>query len=319
MRLADIVDLICSKLGQNDPNTVSVAKKYVNMRYIQIYEMATWFDSQFYYSVTMPTTGNLILSPLIDRIMAVFNTASLYSLPNVQLGTLFRSQPALFNNVSSGQPIAYNEQPPIACSQLPQTAGVLTFVSSSTQDNGLPISLFGDLAGAEYIETVTCGGTTPVNSVNSYDTPYVIAKAPTWTGTLTVKDSNSNVINTVMPYETERKYPRITSISAPVQAQVYTILFKRKVDPLINDNDTPRLRNIDNALYSYGMADMLEFLRQFPTAAAKYQSEAEQFVQEAMEVEQSQQGNVAQIIPVPTGGWGVEDWGANPWWDKQYF
>lgn len=318
MILADIVDVICKKLGQNDPATQTVCKSYVQARYLQIYDAATWFDSQFYYSVTMPVTGNLILIPIIDRIMAVFNTASLFSLPNVQLGTLFRSQPALFNNVSTGQPIAYNEQPPIACSQLPQMPGVLTFVSSSTQDNGLTISLSGDLVNAEFVETITCGGTTPVNSVYSYDTPYVIAKATTWTGILTVKDSNGNVINTIMPYETERKYPRITCQSAPVIATIFTILFKRKVDPLVNDNDPPRLRNMDNALIAYGMADMLELMRQFPTAQTKMQ-EAQQLIAEMMDIEAAQQGNIQQIIPVPTGGWGVADWGANPWYDKQYF
>lgn len=310
-----MANVICQKLGKSDPNTLNVATAYIQQRYIEIYEKEIWLDSQFMMNFTMPITGTIILSPLVDRIMAVYDTASFSALPAIQLGTLFRAQPYLIGNNSPGNTLAYNELPPVACSQLP-VPGFLTITSNSTNDNGIGFRISGDLNGAEFIETVTLGGTISVNTAFQYDTPYVNSKSLT-TGIVTVKDSAGNVINTLMPYENERKYPRIQAVSFPTVATVFTVLFKRKVDPLVDPNDTPRLRNIDNALVAYGMADMYEYMRQNQKAQSKMQ-EAQALIEQAIDIEQNQQGSIMQITPVSTGEWNRNDWEGN-YPLKQYF
>ncbi len=88
------------------------------------------------------------------------------------------------------------------------------------------------------------------------------------------------------------------------------IVGKRLLVNLENDTDVPLLRGIDNAIISFATADMLERQRQYGKAQAKVQ-EASAMLQEMIDVETKQSGNMPRVIPAVDPwplGWGFESW-----------
>jgi hypothetical protein len=75
------------------------------------------------------------------------------------------------------------------------------------------------------------------------------------------------------------------------------IVGKRTLVNLVNDGDTPIIRNIDNALIAFVTSDMLERQRQYGKAQAKVQ-EAASLLQELVKLEEQDAGNIKRIIPV---------------------
>jgi hypothetical protein len=240
----------------------------------------------------------------VDRIVGIRSNGN-RNLPQTDLATLFETDPTIFER--SGTPLLYSELPPVAVASLPAAVGQFMLASDSASDTAVQVRVQGDLNGAEQRETVTLAGTTPVATINSYDTPYIISKQPS-VGTVTVKDSSGNVIQTLFSDEHQRRQARIRLHDIPsTNPTSLLVLAKRKPKPLLNDLDTPTIRNIENALLSYTLADMLELLRQYSKAAAKAQ-EAAAFLAEARDMEANQGQRSIRIIPQDSGEWTRDDW-----------
>jgi len=306
MTLTDLATLACQKLGKSDPNTLALAKKFAQQRYLMIYDSALWLDSQILLPFTIAAgLDRFILPHYVDRIVAVRTNGNL-NIPETELGTLFQSDPTMFERI--GSPVLYSELPPIAVATLP-VAGPLTLVSNSISDTAINVRIQGDLNSVQQRETITLAGTAPVTSVYSYDTPYILSKAAS-VGTVSISDSSTNNIQTLFPDETERRHAYIRLHAAPDPSTGTTavlVLAKRKPKPLLDDLDVPTIRNIENALLSYTLADMLELLRQYSKAQLKAQ-EAGAFLSEARDLETNQGQNTVRVIPVDSGEWSRDDW-----------
>jgi hypothetical protein len=305
MTLNDLATLACQKLGKSDPNTLALAKKFAQQRYLMIYDSALWLDSQMLLSFSI-ANDRFILPHYVDRIVAVRTNGNL-NIPEAGLGTLFQADPTMFERV--GSPVLYSDLPPVAVAALPAAPGTLTLVSNSASDTAVAVRVHGDLNGVQQRETVTLAGTAPVNTISSYDTPYILSKGAS-IGTVTITDSTANVIQTLLPDENERRhaYIRIHAAPDPVTGPTaILVLAKRKPKPLLNDLDVPTIRNVENALLAYTMADMLELLRQYAKAQLKAQ-EAGSFLAEARDLERNQGQNTIRIIPVDAGEWTRDDW-----------
>jgi hypothetical protein len=80
------------------------------------------------------------------------------------------------------------------------------------------------------------------------------------------------------------------------------VVGKRQCNSLINSSDTPILRNIDNALIAFGIADMLKRDRHYAKAQQQLQ-EAQVLLQEAIALEQKQSNTPRAARPLSvTGG-----------------
>lgn len=300
--LIDLATLACQKIGKSDSDTVALAKKFVQQRYLMIYDSALWSDSQFLYSTTA-SSDKVILPHWIDRIVGVRSGSDL-NLPHTELANLFQTDPGIFER--SGSPVLYSELPPVGVLQLPSTAAALTLISNAAADSGVAVRVLGENSGVEARETVSLSGTTSVTTINSYDTPLAISK-PVTSGAITVKDSASNVLLTLGPEEFERKHPRIRLHQAPGESTSLLILAKRRPLPLLHDLDTPALRNIENALLAYVTADLLEAQRQYGKAQAKI-TEASSLLAETRDMEKNQSQKTVRIIPTEDGAWNRDDW-----------
>src|SRR6266446_10135712 len=76
----------------------------------------------------------------------------------------------------------------------------------------------------------------------------------------------------------------------PVGNYSVIIAGKKPCNPLIADSDAPILRNVDNAIKAFALADMLKRDRHY-VKAEQQRKEAQELLQEAMDLEQKQ-GNL---------------------------
>jgi len=111
---------------------------------------------------------------------------------------------------------------------------------------------------------------------------------------------------------------RIRLVQKPRETKTLTILGKLKIRVIDSDSqfqtrnltldgDKPSIYNIDNALISFGEADMLTRDRQYSKAQLMMQDAVAQ-VKVATNVEQSQAANNLQLNVVDSGEWTRDDW-----------
>jgi hypothetical protein len=96
---------------------------------------------------------------------------------------------------------------------------------------------------------------------------------------------------------------KIRFIPIPSQTVPILITGKRTFVNLVNDTDSPIIRNIDNPLIAFATADMLERQRQYGKAQAKV-SEATSLLNVMIQLETEKGGNMPRIIPFTEPDWG---------------
>lgn len=85
-------------------------------------------------------------------------------------------------------------------------------------------------------------------------------------------------------------------ITKPTVTDDILIVGKRVYTPLVNDDDEPLLRGIDNALIAYAYSDMLERERRPGTAQIALQ-EAVGMIAQMVEIETQQQTKIQRLVP----------------------
>ena len=94
-------------------------------------------------------------------------------------------------------------------------------------------------------------------------------------------------------------YCRIKPVPTPDAAGTLYVLGKLKWVAL-DDNDSPCLRGVDNALLAYVEADMLERARQYGKAQNKY-AEGKALEQVMTDIEKVQQASGSRVVPLEEG------------------
>lgn len=131
----------------------------------------------------------------------------------------------------------------------PASTGTLTIESSSAADNtsAKAVSFLVETPNGVTTESVTPTGTTPASTTNSVERILGVTKGATWTGNLTVKDSDGNTVLFLFPTEMGRSYPQLELLASPTAVDVIEYRFMRKPRTLSADNDLPDIP----APYSY--------------------------------------------------------------------
>lgn len=132
----------------------------------------------------------------------------------------------------------------------PETSGVITVVSSSALDvtyHSLVVTGFVD--GVWSRESVTVTGTTPASTTKLFDADNgierlvrVVTSASTWTGDLTITDSDGNTLSVIPAYwQDSPTYQWVELDPTPAAAITYVVRCEAKKPPLIYDSDWPDL------------------------------------------------------------------------------
>lgn len=290
MTLQELAEYVCDKVGPNDSETMALAKRMIQRRYQMIWDSHLWSDSLVLQPDLSAVNGIVTLPHKIDRIVAL--RWGQFELPPINTVNVFQLHPRMLDE--TGIPVAFVELSPVA-TLIPPLSEPMVLVSSSASDTGL-VTVRGELNGIEVEETINLNGLTPVITANSYDVALMLSKGAT-AGTVTVKSTGGLVLQTLLPGETERKHVRLKLIANPTATESLLALGKRRLSPLVNPNDTPALRSIDNALLAFAQADLLERQRQYAKAQAKV-AEAAGLMDTMRALEASQNASITRIVPV---------------------
>ena len=172
--------------------------------------------------------------------------------------------------------------------KFPNSDGALTVVSSSTADDGAnyKVRITGfNTSGVLVTEQVEMDGTTAVTTSNSYDSTLGvqrIVKEPatgvSFSGNLTIKDDDANIISTLPVWWDSPDYHWIEFHPIPGAAITYTIRAEMRKPPLVNDGDWPEFDQEYHDLLIWGVTqDLLPTLGKPTTADSHRQTFQERF------------------------------------------
>jgi hypothetical protein len=307
--LGEMVDSVCARIDSYSATTQIMVRDYLRRNYLDVYNSQLWPESLVIAQV--PRDGSEVILPeYFDQIISLRGNSQLAELVPVNEATYFGINPQIFEQ--SGSPIAFSRLTPVGVAQLPPVNEFLSFVSSSTMDKS-PIFVRGETQGIEVSETVILDGTTPVKTSNTYDTPLTVSKGLT-IGDITVTGFTSGtVLVGLLSRETERKHHRLWLQPTPQTRDGTTVLAlgKRRIQPLLTDQDTPILRGIGNILIFAATADWLgrpAALGGDPAAAKSMQDRATAALETLISREVKQAAYAPRVVPYTDGpGYGGDN------------
>lgn len=149
----------------------------------------------------------------------------------------------------------------------PTSSSKLTFVSSSNSDTTQSALIRGISGSAEFYETVNLSGTTSGQSSNNYDYVMQAIKNSSTVGAITFTYSTGGGVCSVISPESLTQMNRTIGFHY-IPSGVYSIeiRYKRKVKPMVSDNDAPII-DIADGIEIGAKADAWRNKRQIATAA----------------------------------------------------
>lgn len=312
MNLGDIAELVTSKLGKTDVDSVAICKKFIRHRHQMIYDSDLWKDSIAILQFNLPEYFNdtdyaqeMSFPYEIDRPMAIALDDQTLNYAEIQY--LIVNQPSdLF---ATGTPIGFTEiEPRVFDRTLNLGEGGAFRISvngvSDPGDDGVQLYCKGSFQGKPLADTITLT-TSTVLGTKFFDKLVYVSK-PVTKGPVTIDNSTGNVeeipaecekyFKATIRFNNKPRYVSGTSIKI-------NVLGKRRIRPLVNDSDELQIRGIDNAMLAYVEGDMLERMKQYGKAQVKF-GEGQTMLAVARDVERAQSAHVQRLTP--TTGFGSE-------------
>lgn len=306
--LAEMVDSVSMRIGDYSEPTQIQVREYMRRYYQDLYDSQLWLESLVMARVTRDGS-EVILPEYIDRVIAVRGNSNLDALIPADQSVFFGVSPSIFEQ--SGSPINFSLLTSSSVAVLPVGTEQLEFVSADDSDKS-DIFCRGEVGGVEVSEVVTLNGLTPVFSANLYDMPMTTAKQIT-RGDITVTGRVSlTFLVRLLAGERERKHIRLWLQPFPddtIDGTECLVLGKRRIHPLVHDQDTPMLRGIASVLINKTVADWFTRIGNDKGAASAATS-AKDSLDVMLDREAKQTANQPRIIPFNDGiGFGSDGFG----------
>lgn len=302
--LAELVDAVCARTGDYSLPSVVLAKEFLRRQYQRVWDACNWSESTVQATVNNDG-GEIVLPVYFDRIISIRGNSGQLQMDAIEPSYVFGVAPNLFEQ--TGAPIGFNYLTPVGVAILPPQREALEFISSAAADKS-KIFVMGESNGSEASETVTLNGIQPVQTRTLYDTPITVAKSLT-VGNITVTGKTTGyILQTLLSSERERKHIRLWLQPTPSSAQVCLILGKRRIKPLVTDEDTPLLRDVQATLIAAATADMFMKMGN-TTAATDARGQADSALKTLIDLETSQGAYSATVIPYTEPCYDDYSWG----------
>ena len=300
--LVELTDAVCARIGDYLPQTRIVVKEYLRRQYQMIYDSALWPESLVPFRAS--SDGEQVILPdYIDCVVSVRAEAGGVQMFNEDVSTFFSISPQIFEEVTT-HPVAYSVLTPVGVGALPPLEELLAFTSTDPMDNAV-VMVRGESQGQIYEETVQLNGQAQVYTARAYGTPLTVAKPETH-GDISVTGASSNLLLETIPFnQTERKHMRLWIQPTSSAAHSCLILGKRRINPFVQDEDTPMIRNIQNILINAATADAL--MKTAPPVSADYRNQANAALQILIDKETKQQSRSPRIIPYVEPGYMLDN------------
>lgn len=289
--LAELTNAVCDRTGMWGLDQINSIKESLRRQYQRICDACNW--SELTVIARVNSDGSeIVLPPYMDRVIAIRADANLGALVPVEAGLYFGIAPSIFEQTGSAVGFGYLTSAGVAA--LPPTREKLSFSSAWATDKQ-KVFVMGEVRGSEVSETVTLNGNVPVQTLNEYDTPLTVAKEITKGDVTVTGGTTGTVLVRLLASELERKHMRIWMQPTPV-ATVCLVLGKRRIKPLVQNEDTPMLRDIQGVLIAASSADMFAKAGN-DKAATDARSEASNALKVMVDLEVGQGAYSARVVP----------------------
>lgn len=288
--LAEMTDSVCSMIGSWSPESRIDVRESLRRNYQMVYDGYLWCESQVMARVV--ADGEQLVAPeYIGRIIALRPYTTLMPAFPVDQAIYFQTYPDIFSY--TGNAFAFSYLPSVAVNKLMSQNEKLLITSSSPKDDGAELFIKGQTLGIEASENPVL----PIETENTYDTPLTIAK-PVTAGDVTITGKDSGTIyGKILAGERERRYIRMWLQQHSGTPFDVLILGKLKIQPLVTDQDTPALRDIQNVLINAAATDMLTKMGN-AAGATVAKGKADAAMKTLMDLERQQSAQQPRIIPM---------------------
>lgn len=304
MQLSELADIICSKIGKTDDESVAACKDFLRARHAMIVDAYPWKDTLGLFEVDVEAEAQVAILPAeAERPWAVWDTATKMQVPVTSLTSIIALNPGSLSDV--GGLMQFVEIESVGWPYPMATNGSqLSFINSGSSEIRISISgernlnfvalpTLPDITNTEVL-SVSPGGN---QTSSTWKVIHSMTK-PSGGDVLVAQLGTSPEKTWAWPADsTFAKFARLRLIQPPSEAVTLGVLAKRKLRQMLLDTDGPMVRGIDNALLAFGQADMLERSRQYGKAQAKI-SEGTALLDGARDLERNQSARESRIIPV---------------------
>jgi hypothetical protein len=308
--LSEMTDAVCAICGQWTPDMRILVKDFLRRNYLALYDLAIWPESTV--AVRVPFLGEQVILPeYVDRVISVRSSDRLSLFP-AEISLFFNIDPFVFE--SQGAPVSFSMLTPCGVSILPKLAPEkLVIANTDASDAGKKVFVRGESHGREVEEEVTLTSRTDIGTdavtMFEYDVPLAIAK-PITVGSVTINGFlSTGSLEVLGPNEREKKHPRIWLLPIPtVTNETVLVLGKRKIKPLLTDEDTPIITGCQNVLISGAAADLFAKLGNNDQSNAN-RTKADAAAKVLISLNTDQNALIQRFIPaVEPSAWGVEEY-----------
>lgn len=306
--LAELTDAVCARTGQWSLDSIILIKDFLRRNYQMIWDACNWSESTVIANVS--SDGSEVILPVFfDRVISIRGDVNLGQLSVVEPSLLFGIAPSIFEQ--TGSPLGFSYLTPVGVGILPPTREKLAIKSASASDK-TNVFVMGESAGGHVSENVVLNGTTEVLTANDYDTPLTVAKSVT-VGDVRIRANTSNIVlETILAAERERKHMRLWIQPTPTATQTCLVLGKRTIKPLVQDEDTPMLRDVQSVLIAAASADMFSKMGN-DKAAADARDQAKTSLEGLIKLETQQGAYSACVVPEVEYSRSLNDWSSDAW------
>lgn len=336
LTLTQMVNWICDKTGQNEPEEAAAAKRFLQHRLRMIWKVASWYDALAEATLPLdPTTDLLYARGLVpvpevfERLLGVRTAERALVGEGLQLryrldvDTFEREGEAMINTELGG-----------AVAVMPMPFYIRLFGNSSGTDAGQLVSVrYIDVMGARReeswliqasqswtsefpatrIESVTKPATFDPVSVSVLVNPADRVGKSTYGGQpfplvvgLDVNPLHVRVRD-LAPTTTEAPKSLWLRLGERPQASLTLRMLGKVTCPLWGDNETSPLRGADDSLLAFALGDMEQRQRQFGRAR-EYFAEASTMLDLLKREESDETTQIQRITPTPDGGGNFNYW-----------
>jgi hypothetical protein len=318
MTLAQLISAVCTKVQALEAADNTACQQFLTNRYELIYNSYMWKDSLTMVDLTVnPATnpdhacGIVSLPQQIERVVAMrtqHNSIRIHALEEY-----YKSDWNRFADISDlNGLVEFSILNPIWFTVRPSTptfpnssvpGSVLSLSSKNSDDNQIQVKVTWRDETDRYTITQNLPVTlTPVDDSGFIEVESVFFGGPLESTQLQVTLVNPTgapvTLQTFNPNATLRSpaYQRVRLFSRPTNQVTLSVLGKKPFVNLDFQNEVPLIRNLDNCLIAFGLADMLERSRQYQKAQAKLQ-EAGALLKELAKLETLQAANNQRFMP----------------------
>lgn len=296
MNLGDMAELVCSKVGRTDSDSLTLCKTFLKRRYQLVYNQHMWKDSLDIAEIQSRLTEfgptNMPIMPRWMELVVAVRVGDSTTLSVEDQSLFFKRDPALFNRSGSSPDSFHQIRPYFFPFYLPSD-GDIYIKSLNGGDDGKKVHLADTDSGIVRSVTLT---STYVSSISLEDIIEPKVTKDITNGPVSFGDTSEAEDFVIPGYETDVRFERIRLLQDPGETVTLLVLAKRRITSLSADSDSPIIQGIDDALIAHAQADMLENSRQYAKSESK-RSEAVAQVKVAIDMEKNQSASVSRITP----------------------